>query len=237
MEKKTLCILLEINVLAEWTYILLQTQTDTQEEINPQHRVLLDPIHSCGSHLPPLLPFPLPTFPTTPWKHPNHPASTGMWTLCLVHLLLSLSFSLTPSLPLSLSPLPPLFSSVCFHSPSFRVITWHLHCKVPNAALSSSAGDWASFPQQIRERKRKRERKRGLRQGVMLFWIAGYRNNAPNSLLFSLSGSERTQIFFFKFPHINNHSHYYRITWSGCICSKTAFWLLQTCNSEWLFLD
>lgn len=96
--KETLCILLEINVLAEWTYILLQTQTDTQEEINPQHRVLLDPIHSCGSHLPPLLPFPLPTFPTTPWKHPNHPASTGMWTLCLVHLLLSLSFSLTPSL-------------------------------------------------------------------------------------------------------------------------------------------
>lgn len=105
--------------------------------------------------------------------------------------------SLSPSLPLSLSPLPPLFSSVCFHSPSFRVITWHLHCKVPNAALSSSAGDWASFPQQIRERKRKRERKRGLRQGVMLFWIAGYRNNAPNSLLFSLSGSERTQNFFF----------------------------------------
>lgn len=98
--KKTLCILLEMNMLAEWTYILLQTQTDTQEEINPQHRLLLDPIHSCGSHLPPLLPFPLPTFPTTPWKHPNHPASTGMWTLCLVHLLLSLSFSLSPSLSL-----------------------------------------------------------------------------------------------------------------------------------------
>lgn len=76
----------------------------------------------------------------TPRKHPNHPASPDTWTQRLVHLCLSLCLL--------------YFHPVCFHSPSFRVITWHLHCKVPFAALSSSAGDWASFPRQIRERER-----------------------------------------------------------------------------------
>ena len=123
--------------------------------------------------LPPLSPLFF-LHPHTPPKHPNHPASTGMWTRCSV-----ISFPLSPSLCLL------YFHPVCFHSPSFRVITWHLHCKVPCAALSSSAGDWASFPRQIRERERGREgeRKGGLQQGVMLFWLAGYGNNGLDSLL------------------------------------------------------
>lgn len=125
---------------------------------------------------PSLFPLPPPASSHT-LKQPNHPASTGMWTQCSVHLFLSPLSSLSLALPLCL-----LYFHLCFHSPSFRVITWHLHCKVPCAALSSSAGDWASFPKQIRERKRKRERKGGLQQGV-LFWLAVYRNNALNSLL------------------------------------------------------
>lgn len=134
----------------------------------------------------------------TPLKHPNHPASPDMWTRHLVHL--------------RLSPCLLYFHPVCFHSPSFRVITWHLHCKVPFAALSSSAGDWASFPRQIRERERERkernEWREGLQWGVMLFWLAGYMNNGLVSfLLVKLAGLEQAQECF-KLSHVNNHHHF-----------------------------
>lgn len=138
-------------------------------------------MHVCNSHhlFVPSFHLPLPP-PTSP-----HTFKTSQSSCINRHVKPMSGSSL--SLPLSLflsHSLPALFSSVCFHSPSFRVITWHLHCKVPCAALSSSAGDWASFPQQIRERerKRKRGRKGELQHGVMLFWLAEYRNNALNAL-------------------------------------------------------
>ena len=84
-----------------------------------------------------------------------------------VNLAFGSSLSIAPSRSRSHS-LPALFSSVCFHSSGFRVITWHLQCKVPCVHLRR----WLSFisPADKRGRKRKRVRKGGLQQGVMLFW-------------------------------------------------------------------
>lgn len=89
--------------------------------------------------------------------------------------------------------LPPLFSSVFLHSPSFRVITWHLHCKVPSAALSSSAGDWASFPWKIRGRGGERR----MVVGCNVILVCSMWKLCPQFFLCYLPGSESTQECFY----------------------------------------
>lgn len=127
----------------------------------------------------------------TPPKHPNHPASPDMWTQCSVHLCLSLSLCLL------------YFHPVCFHSPSFRVITWHLHCKVPCAALSSSAGDWASFPQQIRAREKGNKREeRWIAAGCDVILACRIQEQWPGFIVADkLSGFEHAQDCL-KFSHV-----------------------------------
>lgn len=184
-----------------------------RDGINTQKFVCLHavPIHLFASHhlffpaLPPLAFFLCLTLVNPPPHHKTPQSS------CITRHVNPL-FGLSPVFP-SLLPSPCLlyFHPVCLHSPSFRVITWHLHCKVPCTALSSSAGDWASFPRQISARGRERERereKRGIAAGCDAIPPYRVHEQWPGSFVASkLSGLKHEKCF--KFPHVNSRLHYY----------------------------